>query len=328
MRAIVCEEYGPIEGLALRDVPVTEPGPGEVRLSVKAVGLNFPDALIVQGLYQRKPPLPFSPGAEASGIVDAVGPGVTSVRTGDRVLAITSFGAMAEQAIAREERVTVLPESMPFDVAAGFGGAYTTSHHALAQRARLGAGETLLVLGAAGGVGLAAVQLGKLMGATVIAAASSKEKLALCREKGADETIDYGREDLRDGIRRTVGADGPNVIFDPVGGDLAEPAFRSIAWEGRYLVVGFAGGTIPKMALNLPLLKGADLRGVLWSGFANRAPEQLRANMRKLLGWYAEGRLTPHIGARLPLSRAVEGLRLLIDRKALGKIVLMVDGDA
>lgn len=324
MKAVLCETLGPPETLQFKETPTPEPGAGEVRLKVRAVGVNFPDVLIVQGLYQFKPPLPFSPGGEASGIVDAVGEGVTHLKAGDRAFAMTGHGAMAEYLVAPANRVVPMPEGMPFDVAAGFTLTYGTSHHALKQRARLKAGETLLVLGAAGGVGLAAIELGKLAGAKVVAAASTEEKLALCRQYGADETINYSTEDLREGIKRTCGR-GPDVIYDPVGDKYAEPAFRSIGWNGRYLIVGFAGGEIPKLPLNLALVKGASLVGVFWGAFTAAEPKANAENMRELLDWYAAGKIKPHISKSFPLSEGAAAIRWMADRKATGKVVLTAD---
>lgn len=322
MKALLCVEHGPPEKLVVQDVPEPEPGKGEVRIVMKAAGVNFPDVLIIQNLYQFKPPLPFSPGGEAAGIVDAVGEGVTRFRQGDKVIAMTGNGAFREKFLAHERQVIPMAGDMPFDVAAGFTMTYGTSHHALKQRARLQPGETLLVLGAAGGVGLAAVELGKLMGAKVIAAASSDDKLALTREYGADETINYTTEDLKDRVKELTGGKGVDVIYDPVGDKFAEPAFRSIAWNGRYLVVGFAAGEIPKLPLNLPLIKGASIVGVFWGAFTQHEPKVHEANMAELLTWFAQGKLKPHVSAHLPLERGAEGIRLLMDRKAKGKVIL------
>ncbi|PZU48612.1 MAG: NADPH:quinone oxidoreductase [Sphingomonas sp.] len=322
MKALLCVEHGPPEKLVVQDVPEPEPGKGEVRIVMKAAGVNFPDVLIIQNLYQFKPPLPFSPGGEAAGIVDAVGEGVTRFKAGDKVIAMTGNGAFREKFLAHERQVIPMAGDMPFDVAAGFTMTYGTSHHALKQRARLQPGETLLVLGAAGGVGLAAVELGKLMGAKVIAAASSDDKLALTREYGADETINYTTEDLKDRVKELTGGKGVDVIYDPVGDKFAEPAFRSIAWNGRYLVVGFAAGEIPKLPLNLPLIKGASIVGVFWGAFTQHEPKVHEANMAELLTWFAQGKLKPHVSAHLPLERGAEGIRLLMDRKAKGKVIL------
>ena len=324
MRALLCRQLGPPESLAVADVPTPEPGPGEARVRVAAAGVNFPDTLVVQGLYQSRPELPFVPGSEAAGVVDALGEGVDGLAEGDRVLAFTVQGAFAEQMVAPAAAVVPIPGDLPFDVAAGFLLAYGTSHHALRQRARLQEGETLLVLGAAGGVGLAAVELGAAMGARVVAAASTDEKLALCRERGAAETVNYSREDIRDGLRRALGKTKPDVVFDPVGGELSEPAFRSLGWNGRHLVVGFAAGDIPSLPFNLPLVKGAALVGVFWGAFTQREPAVHRANMAELLGWLADGTVRPHVSERFPLERAPEALRWMMDRKAMGKVIVEV----
>lgn len=324
MKAVVCEEHGPPEMLKVRDMPMPEPGRGEVRIKVRAAGVNFPDTLIIQNLYQFKPPLPFSPGGEAAGVVDAVGEGVVHLKAGDRVVAMTGHGAFAEYLVADQTRVVPLPDSMPFDVGAGFTMTYATSHHALKQRARLQPGETVLVLGAAGGVGLTAVELAKVMGARVIAAASTDEKLALCKEYGADETINYATTDLRAALKTLTEGAGPDVIYDPVGDKLAEPAFRSIAWNGRYLVIGFAGGQIPSLPLNLPLIKGASIIGVFWGAFVAREPQVHQANMRELLAWHAEGKLRPHVSKHFTLDEAPQAIRWMMDRKAQGKVVISV----
>lgn len=325
MKALLCTTHGEPELLEWAEVSDPEPGKGQVRLVVKAAGANFPETLIIRNLYQFKPPLPFTPGGEAAGIVEAVGEGVTRFKPGDRVIAMTGTGAFAEKMLAAEHQLVPLGEGLPFDVAAGFTMTYGTSHHALKQRAQLKPGETLLVLGAAGGVGLAAVELGKLMGARVIAAASTDEKLALARQYGAEEAINYSTEDLKERVKELTGGQGVDVIYDPVGDRLAEPAFRSIAWNGRYLVVGFAGGEIPKLPLNLPLIKGASLVGVFWGAFTAREPEVHRANMAELVGWLETGKLKPHIGARLPLSEGAAAIRMLMDRKAMGKVILAAD---
>jgi len=322
MKALVCVEHGPPEKLVLQDLPEPKPVAGQVRIRVHAAGVNFPDTLIIRNLYQFKPPLPFSPGGEAAGVVDAVGEGVTHVRPGDRVIAMTGHGAFAEMLVAPATAVIPMVADMPFEIAAGFAMTYGTSHHALKQRARLQPGETLLVLGAAGGVGLAAVELGRLMGARVIAAASTEEKLALARAHGAEATINYSEEDLKERVKALTGGHGANVIYDPVGDRLAEPAFRAIAWDGRYLVIGFAGGEIPRIPLNLPLIKGAAIVGVFWGAFTLREPALHAENMRELLGWYAEGRLKPHVSATLPLARGAEAIAMLMERKARGKVVI------
>ena len=267
MKAVLCVEHGPPEKLVVRDIPKPEPGRGQVRVKVHAAGVNFPDTLIIQNLYQFKPALPFSPGGEAAGVIDAVGEGVDDLHVGDRVVAMTGNGCYAEAVVANRAQVVPIAGDMPFDIASGFTMTYGTSHHALKQRARLQPGETLLVLGAAGGVGLAAVELGKLMGAKVIAAASTEEKLQVCRDFGADETINYTDASLKDEIKRWTGGRGVDVIYDPVGDRYAEPAFRGMAWNGRYLVVGFAAGEIPSLPLNLPLIKGASIVGVFCGRF-------------------------------------------------------------
>lgn len=322
MKALQCKELGPPESLVVEEIPLPEPGPGEVRMRVAAAGVNFPDTLIIQGLYQEKPGLPFTPGSEAAGVVDAVGEGVSHVDEGDHILAFTGQGAFAEYLIATAAEVAPIPEALSLSVAAGFMLAYGTSHHALKQRARLRKGETLLVLGAAGGVGLATVELGTLMGARVIAAASTEEKLALCREYGAEAVVNYTEEDLRDGIRSATDDGKPDVVVDPVGGALSEPAFRSLAWGGRHLVIGFAAGDIPTLPLNLPLVKGASLIGVFWGAFVQREPDVHRSNMNELLDWVEAGRLQPHVSKRFPLERSGEALRWMMDRKAMGKVVV------
>lgn len=322
MRALICTAFDQPETLTVQTVPDPTPGPGEVVLQVEAAGVNYPDALMVMGQYQIKPPLPFTPGAEAAGVIAAVGEGVTHLRVGQRAAAFTGTGAFAERLLAPATSVMPLPDGVPADVAAGLPLAFGTSMHALVDRAQLKEGETLLVLGAAGGVGLAAVMIGKTLGARVIAAASSEEKLALCREHGADETLNYSSEDLRERLRTLTGGKGPDVIYDPVGGDVAEPAFRSIGWGGRYLVVGFAGGGIPKLPLNLPLLKGASLVGVFWGEFARRDSRANARNLSRLLGWVADGTIRPLVSERYPLERTPEALRALLERRVTGKVVV------
>lgn len=324
MKAVLCVEHGPPEALVVRDIPTPEPGRGQVRIKVHAAGVNFPDTLIIQNLYQFKPALPFSPGGEAAGVVDAVGEGVDDLAIGDRVVAMTGNGCYAEAVVANRAQIVPIPGDMPFDIASGFTMTYGTSHHALKQRARLQPGETLLVLGAAGGVGLAAVELGKLMGARVIAAASTEEKLQVCRDYGADETINYTTANLKDEIKRLTGGKGVDVIYDPVGDRFAEPAFRGMAWNGRYLVVGFAGGEIPTLPLNLPLIKGASIVGVFWGAFTQAEPELHRANMNELIAWYAQGQLKPHISRHFTLDEGPAAIRWMMDRKATGKVVLDV----
>lgn len=324
MKALQCVVHGLPETLVLNDIPLPEPGKGQVRVKVHAVGINFPDVLIIQNLYQFKPALPFSPGGEAAGVVDAVGEGVSGIKVGDRVITMIGNGALAEYLIANERQVVPMADDMPFDVGAGFTMTYGTSHHALKQRARLQPGETLLVLGAAGGVGLAAVELGKAMGAKVIAAASTEEKLALTRQFGADETVNYSVDGWRDEIKKLTGGKGVDVVYDPVGDKYAEPAFRSIAWNGRYLVVGFAAGQIPSLPLNLPLIKGASIVGVFWGAFTAAEPALHKENMAELLRWYSEGRLKPHISKHFTLDEGAAAIRWMMDRKATGKVIVDV----
>jgi NADPH:quinone reductase len=325
VKAVLCKQYGPPESLALEELPSPRPGPGEVVISVKAASVNFPDVLIIQNKYQFKPPLPFSPGSELAGIVKEVGEGVTSVKPGDEVMAFTTYGAFAEEVKTEATRLLPIPEGMDYASAAAFVLTYGTSDHALRDRGALAPGETLLVLGAAGGVGLAAVEIGKALGARVIACASSEDKLAVCREHGADATIDYSREDLRERIKALTDGRGPDVVYDAVGGPYTEPAFRSIAWRGRLLVVGFAAGEIPKLPFNLPLLKGASVVGVFWGDFTRREPRQFAQSMAQLGLWYREGKLRPHVSQTFPLEKATEALQLMAGRKVKGKVVLTMD---
>jgi len=324
MKAVLCKAYGPPDSLVIEDVASPIPGPGEAVISVKAASVNFPDVLIIENKYQVKPPLPFSPGSEVSGIVKAVGDGVTNVKTGDRVMAITGYGAFAEEVKTEARRMLPIPPKMDFATAAAFGLTYATSEHALVDRGALQPGETLLVLGAAGGVGLAAIEIGKILGARVIACASTDEKLAVCRQHGADETINYATEDLRERIKALTNGNGADVVYDPVGGAYTELALRSIAWRGRLLVVGFAAGEIPKIPLNLTLLKGCSIVGVFWGDFARREPGHFAAAMTRLGAWYAQGKLKPHVSETFPLERAADALKLMAARKATGKVVLEV----
>jgi NADPH2:quinone reductase len=323
MKAVVCKAWGLPDSLVVEELPAPAAGPGEVVIDVKAAGVNFPDVLIIQGKYQVKPALPFTPGNELSGVVSAVGDGVKHIRVGDKVIAFTAQGAFAQQAVAPAQAVMPMPPGMDFDTAAAITLTYGTSHHAVVDRAGLKAGETMLVLGAAGGVGLAAIEIGKALGARVIAAASSDEKLAVCRAHGADATINYSKEDLREAIKAATGGNGPDVVYDPVGGAYAEPAFRAIGWRGRYLVVGFANGEIPKLPLNLMLLKGASLVGVFWGEFVKREPKANLAAMRELLGWLAEGKIKPHISGRYALADAAAALNDMAARKVTGKVVIL-----
>ncbi len=322
MKAVLCKAFGPPESLVVEDVPSPRAGAGEVVVSVKAASVNFPDVLIIQNKYQFKPPLPFSPGSELAGVVKEVGPGVEAFKAGDRVIAFTTYGAFAEEVKTDASRLLPLPAKMSFEEGAAFLLTYGTSDHALRDRGALKAGETLLVLGAAGGVGVAAIEIGVALGARVIACASSEEKLAVCRQHGAHETINYATEDLRERIKSLTGGKGVDVVYDPVGGPFAEPAFRSIAWRGRFLVVGFAAGDIPKLPLNLPLLKGASVVGVFWGDFARREPRAFADSVAQLGRWYSEGRLKPHVSATFPLERAVDALKQMAARQVKGKVVL------
>jgi NADPH:quinone reductase len=326
MKAVLCKQFGPPESLVLEELPALEAGPGEVVVSVKAASVNFPDVLIIQNKYQFKPPLPFSPGSELAGIVKEVGDGVKGVRAGDRVMAFTTYGAFAEEAKTEAARLVPLPAGMDFVTGAAFLLTYATSDHALRDRGQLKAGETLLVLGAAGGVGLAAIEIGKVLGARVIACASSEEKLAVCREHGADEAVNYASEDLRERIKALTGGRGVDVVYDAVGGQATEAAFRSLAWRGRLLVVGFAAGEIPKLPLNLALLKGASAVGVFWGDFARREPQALGESLRQLAKWYGEGRLRPHVSQTLPLEKTADAIRILASRQAKGKVVITMAG--
>ncbi|MBN3785619.1 NADPH:quinone oxidoreductase family protein [Burkholderia sp. Ac-20353] len=322
MKALICREFGPIDQLVLDDVAQPEPATGEVRIRVQAASLNFPDTLIVQGLYQLKPALPFSPGAEFSGVVDAVGEGVDDWRIGDAVVGSTGYGTFAEYCVADARHLMKMPVGMEFDLAASFMLTYGTSLHALKNRAYLQSGETLLVMGAAGGVGLAAIGIAKAMGARVIAAASTHEKRALCRDLGADETIDYTTEDLRRRVAHLTEGRGADVVFDPVGGKYSEAALRATAWRGRYLVVGFAAGEIPKIALNLALLMERDILGVFWGEAVRRGPAQHIANMHLLASWFNSGKIRPVISERLPLAGAADAMARMVARKVMGKIIV------
>jgi NADPH2:quinone reductase len=324
VKAVLCKAYGPPESLVVEEVADPAAGPGEIVLSVKAASVNFPDVLIIENKYQTKPPLPFSPGGEAAGVVAQVGAGVDRFKTGDRVMAITGHGAFAEKVVVSADRLVSTPAAMDDVTAGAFLFTYATSDHAVRDRGELKAGETLLVLGAAGGVGLAAVEIGKAVGATVIACASSDDKLAVCRRHGADETINYTAEDLRDGIKRIAGDRGVDVVIDPVGGRFSEPAFRSTTWRGRFVVVGFAAGDIPRIPLNLALLKGSSIVGSSLGGWMRREPESFDASTRQLLQWHAEGRLKPHIDRTFPLERAAEAIAYMAGRHVKGKIVLTI----
>ena len=324
MKAVLCKQYGPPESLTFEELPSPRPGPGEAVVTVRAASVNFPDVLIIQNKYQFKPPLPFSPGSELAGVVKEVGEGAGGFKPGDRVMAFTAYGAFAEEVKVDAARLLPMPEGMDFPSAAAFLLTYATSDHALRDRGALQAGETLLVLGAAGGVGLAAIEIGKALGARVIACASTDDKLAVCKEHGADATINYAAEDLRERIKALTDVRGVDVVYDAVGGAYTEAAFRSIAWRGRLLVVGFAAGDIPKLPLNLALLKGAAVVGVFWGDFARREPKAFAESVRQLGAWYREGKLRPHVSQTLPLAQAAEALTLMAARKVKGKLVLTV----
>lgn len=323
MKAWLCETLDGIGAMQFRELPTPEPQAGEVRVAVRAASLNFPDLLIVEGKYQFKPPLPFVPGAEYAGVIDAVGAGVTHLKVGQPVAAIGSTGGFATHACVEAARVIPLPPGFPLEDGAAFAFTYGTSHHALIDRAALQPGETVFVLGAAGGVGTAALQIAKAAGAKVIAGASTDEKCALCSSLGADATINYSTANVRDALKSLTGGRGPDVVYDPVGGDLAEPAFRSIAWRGRYLVVGFAGGGIPALPLNLPLLKGASIVGVFWGDFVKREPQASAAALGQLAQWYAQGKVKPVIDCKLPMHELPQAYARMGTRKVQGKVLLV-----
>ena len=324
MLALLCTRIGTPDDLVLTELPDPIPGPGEVCIKAHSVSLNFFDTLIIANKYQVKPALPFSPGAEFAGVVESVGQGVTACKPGDRVMAYCRFGAAREKVVLREGQVITMPERLDFDRAAGLCVTYGTSYYALKDRAGLQPAETLAVLGAAGGVGIAAVEIGKLMGARVIACASSADKLAFAREHGADDTIDYSGEDLKFALRALTRERGVDVLYDPVGGAYAELALRAMAWDGRYLVVGFAAGEIPKIPLNLVLLKSCDLRGVAWGAWTERDLAGHRANTAQLLAWEAQGKLRTHVHAVYPLAEAAEALKAIARREVKGKVILRV----
>ena len=327
MHAWLCENPIGVDALQWKELPTPEPGAGQVRIRIEAASLNFPDLLIVQNKYQMKPPLPFVPGSEYAGVVEAVGDGVKHLKPGQRVACLSGTGGFGTHTLAPAALCMPLPEGFPAVDAAAFIMIYATSYHALMDRAQLKAGETVLILGAAGGVGTAAIQIAKAAGARVIAAASSDEKCALCTSLGADATINYAQHgpltSLRDEIKRLTEGKGPDVIYDPVGGDFAEPAFRSIAWRGRYLVVGFASGPIPSLPLNLALLKGASIVGVFWGDFAKREPQANAAMMQALAGMYAKGQVKPVIDQTLPMAELHKAYAIMGSRSVKGKLVMV-----
>ena len=324
MKAVLCKSFGAPDQLTVEDIESPLVKRDEVKIRVRACGVNFPDALMIQGLYQLKPPFPFSPGLEVAGDIIEVGPGVDTERVGQRIMATMMYGGFAEEVVVPQSAALPMPANMSYETGAGFPLAYGTAHVALSCRAQLNAGEILLVLGAAGGVGLAAVEIGKLMSARVIAAASNAQKLALARSRGADDTINYSLEDLRDRIKSLTEDRGPDVIFDPVGGDIFDQAVRRIAWEGRYLVIGFASGRIPALPANIALLKNASLVGVFWGAYLSRDPGVVKRSFQQLLTWYNDDRLRPHIHRAYPLEDAPNALEDLINRRAMGKLVLTV----
>ena len=323
MKALLCSAYGPPNTLTVQDVPSPKPGPGQVVVDVKAAALNFPDALMVQGLYQVKPPLPFSPGAEVAGLVKEVGDGVAGLKAGDRVIGFPGTGGFAEECTVAAEKIMPLPAEMDFASGAALVLTYGTSLHALQDCGRLQPGETLLVLGAAGGVGAAAIEIGKAMGARVIAAASSEDKLALCRQLGADETINYATEDLRKRTLALTGEKGVDLVYDPVGGSYTESALRAMAWHGRLLIVGFAAGEIPKIPLNLALLKERSLVGVYWGDSVRHDPRGHARNMAQLIAWFAAGKIKPPVSEQLPLAAAPDAIVRLLARQVKGKVVIL-----
>jgi NADPH2:quinone reductase len=323
MHVWLCETLGGVEALQWKEIPTPEPKAGEVRIAIEAASLNFPDLLIVEGKYQFKPPLPFVPGAEYAGRIDALGAGVQHLGIGDAVAVIAGIGGFGTHAIVDAGRVLPLPPGFAIRDGAAFAMTYGTSHHALMDRGALKAGETVLVLGAAGGVGSAAVQIAKAAGARVIAAASSDEKCALCRTLGADATLNYSTQDVRATLKELTGGKGPDVVYDPVGGDLAEPVFRSIAWRGRYLVIGFAGGGIPALPWNLALLKGASVVGVFWGDFVKREAQASAAAMQQLAQWYAQGLIKPLIDREMPMSELKPAYARMGSRQVMGKLLLV-----
>jgi NADPH2:quinone reductase len=327
MKAVLCEAWGLPGSLKVQALPDPQPGPGQVMIDVQAAGVNFPDVLIVQGKYQFKPELPFVPGSEVAGVIRSVADDVTTFKVGDKVIAFTSTGGFGQQLLAPVQALMPMPRGMDFDTAAAITLTYGTSYHAIVDRAKLEAGENMLILGAAGGVGLAAIEIGKALGARIIACASTDEKLEVCRQHGADVLINYSRQDLREAVKAATGGKGPDVIYDPVGGDYAEPAFRSIAWGGRYLVVGFANGEIPKLPLNLTLLKGASLMGVFWGEFTKRDPKGNLKNMRQVLQWLQEGKIKPLISGRYALEDAWRALDDMAARRVTGKVVVLPQKD-
>lgn len=322
MKAIICSQWCEPADLVLGDLPDPVAGPGQVVIAIKAAALNFFDILMVQGKYQTKPPFPFSPAAEIAGVIESVGEGVTGLKVGDRVVSSIGYNGAREKVAADAALTVKIPDNLDYDRAAGVILIYSTALHALEDRADPKPGETLVVLGAAGGTGLAAIELGKLMGLRVVACASSDEKLEFCKKHGADILFNYAKNDLKEGLKKIGGSKGIDIVFDPVGGDFTEAALRSLGWEGRLLVIGFASGPIPRIPLNLALLKSCDIRGVFWGGFNKAFPEKSRANLEKIVQWAAEGKLSSHVHATFPLAKTAEAMEVLSSRQAMGKVIL------
>jgi NADPH:quinone reductase len=322
MRAVLCKELGGPEKLVIEDVPAPPIRDGAVRIAIHAAGVNFADILLISGQYQDRPPLPFIPGMEVAGVVTELGAGVSQLKVGDRVLSSVGRGAYAEEAVVEADSAHRIPAAMDFVAAAAFPVAYSTSHGAFAWRGRLRAGESVLVLGASGGVGLTAVEIAKAMGATVIAAAGGAEKLAVAKRAGADHLIDYTREDLRERVKSLTGGRGVDVVYDPVGGDAFDQSLRSIAWEGRIIIIGFAAGRIPQIPANLVLVKNIDIIGFFWGSYRRYKPELQAQSFQQLFRWYEEGKLKPHVSHRLPLAEVAQALELLKTRKSTGKVVI------
>jgi NADPH2:quinone reductase len=322
MKALLCTRYGTPDDLEIADIADPSPEPGQAVVAIKAAALNFFDTLIIAGKYQFKPAPPFSPAAEFAGVVESLGAGVTSVKIGDRVIGYMTYGAARERVAIAADKLIKIPDALDFDRAAGICITYGTTLHALKDRAKLNGGETLAVLGASGGVGLAAIELGKIRGARVIACASSNEKLAFARQHGADEVINYASDDLKEALRRVTRGHGADVIYDPVGGPYTEPALRSIAWQGRFLVIGFAAGEIPKLPLNLVLLKGCDVLGVFWGPWIERDPQGHHANTKQLLEWCVQGKISSHVHSIYPLAEGAAALKAIAARQVMGKVIL------
>ena len=325
MKAVLCKEYGPPETLVIEDVPSPEPGKGQVVLEVHAAAVNFPDVLIIENKYQFKPPLPFIPGTEVAGVVAQVGDKVSHIQVGDKVMGFAFVGGYAQQMVVPAASCFPMPETFSFEEAAAFTMIYGTSYYALKQRGQLKAGETLLVLGASGGVGMAAVELGKLMGATVIAAGGNNEKLAVCKEHGADHIVNYNDDDWKDQVKQLTNGNGADVIYDAVGGEYTKTALRCINWGGRLLIIGFASGDIPELAANLTLLKSSSVVGVFWGASLTKEPAANQENFKELFKWSMEGKIKPHVCATYPLEQVADAMNLLLQRKAVGKVVLTTD---